>query len=118
MELLDLFSIAPQAVELDNGKTVYIRRLSAAHNVAWFEYLTQEEEKRGGRERNLGDNLDDACRLLSLTICDKDGKDIAEPDKLFATLKTQDAEIVNGLARIAYELNGLGGKGAEAVKKK
>lgn len=110
-----IFSLAPVESKLDNGETIYLKRLTANDRVEWLTYLTNKTEEK--REESLRFALEDSCRLLVKSLCDKDGKRIFE-DAETDLIKEIDALTIDRLAGEVLRINGMGGEGKEELKKK
>lgn len=109
---LQLFSFKPEPQKLKNGETVYIRRMSAGDQLAWFDGLPENAETD-----NTKNPLSVSASLLVRTLCQQDGKRHFEDGDESLVLDI-DADDFAALANTALLLNGIGKEANEAIKKK
>jgi hypothetical protein len=112
---LRIFSLTPQEAKLDNGQTIYLKRLTASDRVDWLTYITTKGE--GKAEDGLRIAMEDSIRLLAKSIADKEGNRLFTDDEA-EQLKQIDAMTLDRLASETLTLNGMGSEGKDELKKK
>lgn len=118
MDTLKMFTLVPQAVELENGQTVYLKRLTAADRVEYFGLIAGDvKDVEASQLDSLKVSLDQSARLLVMSLCDKDGNRLFLDEQVEA-VKGMDALILGTLTDHALRLNALTSESKEDVKKK
>lgn len=112
--LLKLFSLAPEPAELENGNTVYLRRLSAADRIAWMDLVASSNEQ--GRELAVAYDLQ--ASLLCLTLCDEHGKRLFADGDQRAVQAAIDERTFEQLGARAFRINGMGAEARAEIEKK
>lgn len=111
---LKLFSLAPHPVKLDNGQTVYLKRISAADRLDWLDYvLTVGEEQTDTRQA-----LKTTAKLLAFTLQGEDGTRCFPSGDADEVLSTLDERIFAVLSKEAWEINPLSSETKAEAKKK
>jgi hypothetical protein len=106
MDFFKLFSLTPQEVLLDNGNTVFVRRVRACESL--------DLKANDATEESLFEFM---ARLLVLTICDSEGKRLfADAD--IETIKQMDTASFTKLYEVALKVNAIGGEAQDDIKKK
>lgn len=93
MDQLKPFRRKPVPFTLDNGETVYLRRLSAADYIEWQEH----EDTRP---------FDSPAHLIALSVCDEQENRLFRDSEL-DLVKQIDLVTVKQLGNFIYETNGL-----------
>jgi hypothetical protein len=115
MGKLDLFSLKPSPTTLENGNTVYLRRMTAADRLAWFERI--DSRSKDDAAASFATNLEDSAWLLAIALCDESGNRIFADGEL-GEIKQIDGLTLNRLADEIITLNGMGAKSKEDAEKK
>lgn len=115
MSKIQMFSMKPQQVSLENGNVVYVRRLSAAERLEWFEYISEIESK-SEKPNSLALSLENSLKLIALGLSDEEGNR-KFTDKEMGLLSEIDCQTVDFLVTEIMSVNGMGGKREDVEKK-
>lgn len=98
----------PLRVDLEDGSTVYVRRLKVAERDR-FEHETRKETKTGF--------LNVRGRLVALTACDENGKRIFEDVDSLELGRHPDSVMIDTIAEAAIRHNGMGEREVRSAEK-
>jgi len=110
---MQLFSLAPSPVKLDNGNTVYVRRLNGLQRITWLEYLDKQPQ-----DQSLAQALDSTAKLVALCACKENGERIFGDDDEAAVKLHLDHITLDRLSAEAMYINGFSKSGSDDAEKK
>jgi hypothetical protein len=116
MSKLQIFSMKPQQLTLENGNVVYIRRLSAGERLEWFDYLDTLRDE-GEQKITLALSLKNQLKLLALALGDENGNRTFL-DTEIDSLANIDSKTVDYLAHEIMVINGMISEATDEAKKK
>lgn len=108
-QLLKRDTLKKEKVDLGDGDYVYIRQMTGRERDLFEKSILKEVKDEKGEITFTRDITDFRAKMVTLILCDEDGKNLLEPEDYQTLSQNISAKKLEVLAEVAQRLNKVAG---------